>query len=81
MAAAIWNFHTTAMEWEEIMIKPEIQILRYYEWNHMTLNDDLCANNTVALINILNSSSKEVIETQLVCHKCMRSLTIYGKEN
>ena len=63
------------------MIKPEIQILRYYEWNHMTLNDDLCANNTVALINILNSSSKEVIETQLVCHKYMRSLTIYGKEN
>ena len=81
MAAAIWNFHTTAMEWEETMIKPEIQILRYYEWNHMTLNDDLCANNTVALINILNNSSKEVIETQLVCHKCMRSLTIYGKEN
>ena len=63
------------------MIKPEIQILKYYEWNHMTLNGDLCANNIAALINILNSSSKEVIETQLVCHKCMRSLTIYGKEN
>jgi hypothetical protein len=81
MAAAIWSFHTTAMEWEETMIRPEIQILRYYEWNHMTLSGDLCANNTVALINVLNSSSKEVIETQLVCHKCMRSLIIYGKEN
>lgn len=63
------------------MIKPEIQVLRCYEWNHMTLNGSLCANNLVTLINVLNSSSKEVIETQLVCHKCMRSLTIYGKEN
>lgn len=63
------------------MIKPEIQLLKCYEWNHMTLGGEPCTNNIASFIKVLNSSTKEVIETQLVCHKCMRSLTIYGKEN
>ena len=29
MVAAIWNFHTTAMEWEKTMIKPEIEVSLY----------------------------------------------------
>lgn len=61
------------------MIKPEIKLLKCYEWSHMTLGGDLCTNNIGSLIHVLNSSTKEVMETQLVCHKCMRSLTIYGK--
>ena len=85
MAAAIWNFHTTATEWEEIMIKPEITLLNQYQWKHIhwlnTLIDktEICPQEVVSLVRI--SSPEGGIETQLFCTHCMRKLEIYGKEN
>lgn len=85
MAAAIWSFHTTVMEWEEIMIKPEIELIKQYNWKHIswlnTLIDitKICDNERVSLVKI--SSPESGVETQLVCTTCGRTLTIYGKEN
>ena len=85
MAAAIWNFHTTVMEWEEIMIKPEVTLLKQYQWKHVqwlnTLIDktEICPQEVVSLVRI--SSPEGGIETQLFCTHCMRKLEIYGKEN
>ena len=85
MAAATWNLYMTAMVWEMIMIKPEITLLKQYQWKHIqwlnTLIDktEICPQEVVSLVRI--SSPEGGVETQLFCTHCMRRLEIYGKEN
>ena len=81
----IWNLSTTVMEWEKTMIKPEIKLIKQYDWKHMswlnTLIDvtKICDNERVSLVKI--SSPEGGTETQLVCTTCGRTLTIYGNTN
>lgn len=75
----------TAMVWEMIMIKPEVTLLKQYQWKHVqwlnTLIDktEICPQEVVSLVRI--SSPEGGVETQLFCTHCMRRLEIYGKEN
>ena len=75
----------TAMVWEMIMIKPEVTLLKQYQWRHIqwlnTLIDktEICPQEVVSLVRI--SSPEGGTETQLFCTHCMRKLEIYGKEN
>ena len=81
----IWNLSTTVMEWEKTMIKPEVTLLKQYQWKHVqwlnTLIDktEICPQEVVSLVRI--SSPEGGVETQLFCTHCMRKLEIYGKEN
>ena len=68
------------------MIKPEIKLIKQYDWKHIdyisqtVMNiSQICSNERVSLVRI--SSPEGRIETQLVCTNCGRILTIYGKEN
>ena len=83
MAAAIWNLHTTAMEWEGTMIKPEIKLIKMVEWKHanwlMAQIDQykLCDKDTVPMVEVLDPETKKQLEVQIMCTTCGRSLTIY----
>ena len=82
----IWNLFMTVMEWVKTMIKPEIKLIKQYNWKHIdyvsqtVMNiPQICANERVSLIRI-SSSGDKMTETQLVCTNCGRALTIYGKQ-
>ena len=85
MVGVIWNLYTTATEWREIMIKPELRLIRKIKWKHanelMGMIDQykLCDNEEVALVEILDPSTKQQLEIQLMCTTCGRNLTLYGK--
>ena len=67
------------------MIKPEIRLIKTMPWKHanalMGMIDEykLCNNEEVALVEILDPSTKKQIEIQLMCTTCGRNLTLYGK--
>ena len=67
------------------MIKPEIRLIKTVHWKHanelMGMIDQykLCDKEEVALVEILDPSTKKQLEIQLMCTTCGRSLTLYGK--
>ena len=88
MAAAIWNFHTTAMEWEEIMINPETKLIKMMSWNHAKWqiasldqidNPTPCPTKEVMLVAMLDSKSGKQLSLQLICPTCYRGLVLHGK--
>ena len=67
------------------MIKPEIRLIKIVHWKHanelMGIIDQykLCDKEEVALVEILDPSTKKQLEVQLMCTTCGRNLTLYGK--
>ena len=67
------------------MIKPEIRLIKTVPWKHanelMGMIDQykLCDNEEVALVEVLDPSTKKQLEIQLMCTTCRRNLTLYGK--
>ena len=88
MAAAIWNFHMTAMEWEAKMINPETTLIAMIPWNHAKWqiaslsqidNPTLCPTKEVMLVAMFNPKSGKQSSLQLICPTCYRGLVLYGK--
>lgn len=68
------------------MIKPEMKLVKILKWKHINelmqnINQPtMCQQEDVALVEIKDPQTKKIIELQLCCTSCLRSLTLYGKE-
>jgi hypothetical protein len=70
---------------KKTMIKPEIKLIKQVEWKHtnwlMKQIDEyqLCDNDIVTIIEVLDPVTKKQLEIQCICATCGRNLAIYGK--
>lgn len=67
------------------MIQPEIKVIKEVNWEHKSLlkpeffPNGICPNDESPLVQFIDPQTKKIIQVQVICTACQRSLTLYGK--